>query len=208
MKMKKLLAAPAAALVLLLPPLSFAEEAGGHVPFSELSKGSVAGSFTETKTIPGVERALETNGHFMTSSERLCWKMEKPFVKAWEFADGRTLEKAPGGIVRQLGEQGPGKLIADLLSGIASGGLDAVKGDFTLASAEKTASGFSYELVPVSAMMKKALKSIRLITEGGRFSEFSITDAGGGSTVMRFIGTEEVSTEQFDQEFPRFCDVH
>ncbi|MCI6199218.1 MAG: hypothetical protein MR757_05125 [Proteobacteria bacterium] len=206
--MKKLLAAPAAALVLLLPPLSFAEEAGGHVPFSELSKGSVAGSFTETKTIPGVERALETNGHFMTSSERLCWKMEKPFVKAWEFADGRTLEKAPGGIVRQLGEQGPGKLIADLLSGIASGGLDAVKGDFTLASAEKTASGFSYELVPVSAMMKKALKSIRLITEGGRFSEFSITDAGGGSTVMRFIGTEEVSTEQFDQEFPRFCDVH
>lgn len=144
----------------------------------------------------------------MTSTERLCWKMEKPFVKAWEFADGRTLEKAPGGIVRRLGEQGPGKLIADLLSGIASGGLDAVKDDFTLASSERAASGFSYELVPVSAMMKKALKSIRLITDGGRFSEFSITDAGGGSTVMRFTGTEELSPEQFDLEFPRFCDVH
>lgn len=208
MKMKKLLAVPAAAIVLALPTLSSAEEAGSHVPFSELSRGSVAGSFTETKTIPGAERAFETNGRFMTSSERLCWKMEKPFVKAWEFEDGRTLEKAPGGIVRKLGEQGPGKLIADLLSGIASGGLEAVKGDFTLASKEKTASGFSYELVPASAMMKKALKSVRLITEGGRFSEFSITDAGGGSTVMRFTGTEEVSPEQFDLEFPRFCDVH
>ena len=184
--MKNLLTASAAALVLMLSPLSSAEEAGSHVPFSELSKGSVAGSFTETKTLPGAARALETSGRFMTSTESLCWKMEKPFVKAWEFADGRTLEKAPGGIVRQLGEQGPGKLIADLLSGIASGGLDAVKDDFTLASAERSASGFSYELVPASAMMKKALKSVRLVTEGGRFSEFSITDAGGGSTVMRF----------------------
>ena len=57
-------------------------------------------------------------------------------------------------------------------------------------------------------MMRKALKSVRLVTEGGRFSEFSVTDAGGGSTVMRFEGTGAVSPEQFDLEFPRFCDVH
>lgn len=37
-----------------------------------------------------------------------------------------------------------------------------MKGDFTLASAEKTAGGWAYELAPVSAMMRKALKSVRL----------------------------------------------
>ncbi|MBQ1873073.1 MAG: hypothetical protein SPL69_10035 [Succinivibrionaceae bacterium] len=205
--MNRLLAAAAAALT-ILPLTALSAETADHVPFSELTGGSVAGTFTETRTIPGAERAFEMAGSFMTSPERLCWKMEKPFVKAWEFEDGRTTEKTPGGIVRQLGEQGPGRLIADLLSGIASGGLDAVKGDFTLASAEKTAGGWAYELAPVSAMMRKALKSVRLVTEGGRFSEFSVTDAGGGSTVMRFEGTGAVSPEQFDLEFPRFCDVH
>lgn len=206
--MKNLLTASAAALVLMLSPLSSAEEAGSHVPFSELSKGSVAGSFTETKTLPGAARALETSGRFMTSTESLCWKMEKPFVKAFEFSDGTARAKAPGGVVRTIEAGGPGRLIADLLSGLASGGLEGVKDDFTLASEEKTSDGFVYELTPQSAMMKKALRSVRLTTAGGRFSEFSIADQGGGSTVMKFSGTGELSPEQFDSEFPRFCDVH
>ncbi|MDY6273630.1 MAG: hypothetical protein SPL41_01285 [Succinivibrionaceae bacterium] len=198
----------AAAILAAAPLAAISAEAPEHVPFSELRKGPVAGSFTESKIMPGAERALETRGSFMTSPQKLCWKMEKPFVKAFEFSDGTARAKAPGGVVRTIEAGGPGRLIADLLSGLASGGLEGVKDDFTLASEEKTSDGFVYELTPQSAMMKKALRSVRLTTAGGRFSEFSIADQGGGSTVMKFSGTGELSPEQFDSEFPRFCDVH
>ena len=188
-----------------LPALSAAPPE--HVPFSELSKEPVAGRFTESKTMPGAERALETEGSFMISSRTLCWKMEKPFVKAFEFSEDGVREKATGGVVRVMEGSGPGRLIADLLQGLVSGGLEAVRNDFALASAERTADGFAYELSPQSEMMKKALESVRLVTSGGRFLEFSVTDQGGGSTVMRFSGTESMTDEAFAAEFPRFCDV-
>ena len=207
--MRSKTAALLAAAILAAAPLSaITAEAEDHVPFSELSKDAVEGRFTETKTMPGAARALETHGSFMISSQRLCWKMEKPFVKAFEFTEGTAREKAPGGVVRAMQGGGPGRLIADLLSGLASGGLDAVRDDFALRAAEKTADGWSYELTPQSAMMRKALKSVRLVTSGGRFLGFSVTDQGGGSTVMRFSDTEALTDEAFDAEFNRFCDVH
>lgn len=49
--MNRLLAAAAAALT-ILPLTALSAETADHVPFSELTGGSVAGTFTETRTIP------------------------------------------------------------------------------------------------------------------------------------------------------------
>ena len=67
--MNRLLAAAAAALT-ILPLTALSAETADHVPFSELTGGSVAGTFTETRTIPGAERAFEMAGSFMTSPSR------------------------------------------------------------------------------------------------------------------------------------------
>ena len=149
---------------------------------------TVRGKFTQSKTLSGVSKKLNSEGFFIVDkSKGIVWITEKPIYQTLKVSDsGIRIENKSGVLMNLDARSEPSiKYINELVLGIFSGDMNALEKLFNY-SGDVTAYGWSLELTPknaVSNLLKKitivgssAISRISFVSKDGDLTEVVFSD--------------------------------
>lgn len=149
---------------------------------------TVRGKFTQSKTLSGVSKKLNSEGFFIVDkSKGIVWITEKPIYQTLKVSDSGIRIGNKSGVLMNLDARSEPsiKYINELVLSIFSGDMNALEKLFNY-SGDLTANGWSLELTPknaVSTLLKKitivgssAISRISLVSKDGDLTEVVFSD--------------------------------
>lgn len=178
-------------LIALLVLVSGSLYAGSLINQIEAFVGSsptVRGNFSQTKTLSGVSKKLNSEGFFIVDkSKGVVWITEKPIYQTLKVAETGIRIGNKGGVLMNVDARSEPsvKYINELVLAIFSGDMSALEKLFNF-SGEVTAKGWNLELTPkktVSTLFKKitivgssTINRISFISKDGDLTEIIFSD--------------------------------
>jgi hypothetical protein len=178
-------------LIILLALVSGAVYAGSLINQIEAFIGSsptVRGKFSQTKTLSGVSKKLNSEGFFIVDKNKgVIWVTEKPIYQTLKVAEtGIRIGNKSGVLMNLDARSEPSvKYINQLVLAIFSGDMGALEGLFNH-SGDVTAKDWSLELTPkntASTLFKKitilgssSISRITFVSKEGDITEVSFFD--------------------------------
>jgi len=152
------------------------------------SSPTVRGKFTQSKTLLGVSKKLNSEGFFIVDkSKGIVWITEKPIYQTLKVSDSGIRIGNKSGVLMNLDARSEPsiKYINELVLAIFSGDMNALEKLFNY-SGDLTANGWSLELTPknaVSTLLKKitivgssAISRISFVSKDGDLTEVVFSD--------------------------------
>jgi hypothetical protein len=149
---------------------------------------TVRGKFTQSKTLSGVSKKLNSEGFFIVDkSKGIIWITEKPIYQTLKVSNSGVLVGNKSGVLMNLDARSEPsvKYINELVLAIFSGDMSALEKLFNY-SGEVTAKGWNLELTPkntVSTLFKKitivgssTINRIIFISKDGDLTEVIFSD--------------------------------
>lgn len=178
-------------LIALLVLVSGSLYAGSLINQIEAFVGSsptVRGNFSQTKTLSGVSKKLNSEGFFIVDkSKGVVWITEKPIYQTLKVTETGIRIGNKGGVLMNVDARSEPsvKYINELVLAIFSGDMSALERLFNY-SGEVTAKGWNIELTPknsVSTLFKKitivgssSINRISFISKDGDLTEVIFSD--------------------------------
>lgn len=180
---------PIVALTLLLAAGAiYADSLINQVGKLVTSSPTVRGQFSQTKTLSGVSKKLNSEGFFIVDkSKGVIWVTEKPIYQTLKVSESGIRIGNKGGVLMNLDARSEPsvKYINELVMAIFSGDMSALERLFHY-SGDVTSKGWSLELAPKnsSAMIFKkimivgnsAINRITFTSKEGDVTEVTFTD--------------------------------